>query len=158
MYKLKIIVSMLGRGTVYGAGLGTLTGCAFSLPLFIFGGFIGILIGLGIGLGIGAITGLVVGIVTILFFYPLQNGRRYKWSITLICAALSAILAPVIFYWFWFGHLTLRLDFTWILFAFVAMIAALSFSKWLTRWYLNEHALNQTHINTSIKTANDSPL
>jgi hypothetical protein len=143
MHKLKIIASMLGRGAIYGAGLGTLTGCVLGLPLFMFGGFLGILIGLGVGLGIGAAMGLLIGILTALFFYPLKNIQRYKRSITLFCVALPSIVIPLAVQRFWWGHFTWRLDIVSIMFAVVAMVAGLAFSKWLITWYTREYQMNK---------------
>jgi hypothetical protein len=138
MYKLKVILIMLGRGAAYGAVLGTLSGCAFGLPFFLFGGFLGFFIGLCIGLGLGIILGFIAGLITVQFFYPPKDTKRYQVVIMLICGTVSAVIVPLAVDWFWFGYFTLRFSGASILFAFIAIIAGLAFSKWLTAWYIRE--------------------
>ncbi len=144
MYKLKIVLMMLGRGAVYGAGLGTLSGCAFGLPFFLFGGFLGFLIGLGIGLGLGIILGFIAGLITVQFFDPLKDTKRYQVVITVICGAVSAVVVPLAVDWFWFGYFTFRLSGASLLFALIALFAGLAFSKWLTAWYIHEGHISLT--------------
>ena len=143
MNKFKVILDIWGHGAIYGAGIGTLFGCAFGLPLMIFGGLLVILIGLGVGFGLGltlgAVNGFFAGIITLRFFYPLRDIRRYRLVITLICVIIPAAVAPFVLQWVWFGHFSWSLQSGWFIFALMAMIAGLFVSHWLTTWYTSKN-------------------
>jgi hypothetical protein len=95
---------VLWRGILCGAVLGALFGMTITTIYALNGYFAVCLIGLLVGAILGgflggivsALDGLALVILTRLFFNPINNVRRYRWSallLTTICTVAGSILA-----------------------------------------------------------------
>jgi hypothetical protein len=87
----------IGRGLLYGAGLGTLYVTIGSGNINIAGGVIfGGTFGAAAGLFSGLVDGLLIGLVCYCFFNPVRDPKRFRW-IMVIVAAVGTYIGTLFF-------------------------------------------------------------
>ncbi len=122
------------------------TGITAIVLLVLFGAIMGVLSGLPVGLLVGIFDGLLIGIVTRVLFYPLKHVGAYRWTLALVSAMFTGIVA-------WFGFMQIasflekmdrseadfsRLVIFFLVPALVAGVAAAFISGSIARWYETE--------------------
>ncbi len=84
------------RNVCVGAGFGTANGALYGTAIFpVFGSFFGALFGLIVGVPLGSLNGLLVAFVTWLMFFPLENPKLHRRTVTFISTLLGTILSLV---------------------------------------------------------------
>jgi hypothetical protein len=75
-----------------------IAGGLFAVLFFaLVGAVVGALIGVPTGFVVGTASGLLLGVLTSLFFYPLNNTRRYRRVIVGVSGVFTAVAAWVCF-------------------------------------------------------------
>lgn len=114
--------------------------------LALIGGVVGALFGVPTGFVVGLMDGLLVGSVTRLFFYPLKNARAYRWTLALVSAAFTSVMAWLCFVGialFYANRNAANIGAVMLIFilpALVSGIAAGFISRLIARWYQKESA------------------
>jgi hypothetical protein len=116
------------------------TAIAAVFAVAMFGMVIGALFGVPTGFVVGIMDGLLIGVLTRALFYPLKNVRAYRWTIAIVSAVFTSMVAWVCFLGialFYSNRNSANvggLMLVFILPALVAGIAAGFISRLITRW------------------------
>jgi serine/threonine protein kinase len=128
------------RNICVGSGVGTGNGALYGTAVFpFFGSFFGALFSLIVGIPLGFLNGLLVAIVTWLLFFPLDDPKLHRRTVTFISTLVGTVVSLVGFS-IVLAHQSVPADgFLHIVFVLIpSAIARLSMgasSKQIARWY-----------------------
>jgi len=111
------------------------------LFLALIGAVVGALFGVPTGFVVGIMDGLLIGVLTRVLFYPLKNVRVYRWTIAVVSAVFTSMVAWVCFLGialFYSNRNSANVGALMLVFILPALIAGIVagfISRLLTRWY-----------------------